>query len=93
MEEHILHTLAKELIKSLAEFGAARHKDVVKWLSDVEEVFNRAQFQPSNKYLAVLSYLIDSAAKWFKYNKSTIIDWPTFKIKLIKAYQPSLQQT
>ncbi|CAF2572822.1 unnamed protein product [Rotaria sp. Silwood2] len=76
--------------KTLAKFGGARHEDVVKWLSDVEEIFNRAQFQLSNKYLAVQSYLIDSAAKWFRYNKATIIDWSTFKIELVKAYQPSL---
>ncbi|CAF3600667.1 unnamed protein product, partial [Rotaria sp. Silwood2] len=93
MEEQILHTLTKEQIKSFAEFGGARHEDVVKWLSDVEEIFNRAQFQPSNKYLAVQSYLIDSALKWFRYNKTTIIDWSTFKIELVKAYQPSLHQT
>ena len=61
MEEQILHTLAKEQIKRLAKFGGAHHEDVVKWLSDVEEVFNRAQLQPSNKFLAVQSYLIDSA--------------------------------
>jgi hypothetical protein len=93
MEEQILHTLAKEQIKRLAKFGGAHHEDVVKWLSDVEEVFNRAQLQPSNKYLAVQAYLIDSAEKWFRYNKSTITDWSTFKIELIKAYQPSLHQT
>jgi hypothetical protein len=27
------------------------------------------------------------------YNKSTILDWSTFKIELVKAYQPSLHQT
>ncbi|CAF4585619.1 unnamed protein product, partial [Rotaria socialis] len=46
MEEQILHTLAKEQIKRLAKFGGAHHEDVVKWLSDVEEVFTRAQLQP-----------------------------------------------
>ena len=93
MEEQILHTLAKEQIKNLEKFGGAPHEDVVKWLSDVEEVFTRTQLQPSNKYLAVQSYLIDSAAKWFRYNKSTILDWSTFKLELVKAYQPSLHQT
>ncbi|CAF5135001.1 unnamed protein product, partial [Rotaria magnacalcarata] len=53
-----MHTLAKEQIKRLAKFGGAHHEDVVKWLSDVEEVFTRAQLQPSNKLLAVQSYLI-----------------------------------
>jgi hypothetical protein len=93
MEEQILHTLAKEQIKRLAKFGGAHHEDVVKWLSDVEEVFTRAQFQPSNKLLAVQSYLIDSAEKWFRYNKSIILDWSTFKIAIVKAYQPSLHET
>ncbi|CAF4590121.1 unnamed protein product, partial [Rotaria socialis] len=87
------HTLAKEQIKRLAKFGGAHHEDVVKWLSDVEEVFTRAQLQPPNKLLAVQSYLIDSAEKWFRYNKSIILDWSTFKIAIVKAYQPSLHET
>ncbi|CAF1544464.1 unnamed protein product [Rotaria magnacalcarata] len=84
MEEQILHTLAKEQIKRLAKFGGAHHEDVAKWLSDVEEVFTRAQLQPSNKLLAVQSYLIDSAEKWFRYNKSIILDWSTLKLQLLK---------
>ncbi|CAF4378258.1 unnamed protein product, partial [Rotaria magnacalcarata] len=59
----------------------------------VEEVFTRAQLQPSNKLLAVQSYLIDSAEKWFRYNKSIILDRYTFKIAIVKAYQPSLHET
>lgn len=92
MEEQFMNTLAKEQIKTLSKFGGGPYDDVIKWLQDVETVFDRAQLQPSNKLLAVQSYLTDAAAKWFRYNKSTIIDWSTFKIAITNAYQPSLNQ-
>lgn len=92
MEEQSLHILAKEQLKTLAKFGGAHDEDIVKWLEDVEEVFDRAKLQPPNKLIAIQSYLIDAAAKWFRYNKSTIAEWSTFKIEIIKAYQPSFNQ-
>lgn len=93
MEEQFMNTLAKEQIRTLVKFSGDPREDVIKWLSDVEMVFDRAQLQTSNKYLAVQSYLTEAAEKWFRHNKSTISDWPTFKLELIKAYQPSLNQT
>ncbi|CAF1524286.1 unnamed protein product, partial [Adineta steineri] len=92
MEQQALNTLAKESLKNLSKFGGGDHEDVVKWLSDVEEVFTRTQLQSSNRYIAVQSYLTDSAEKWFRANKSTILDWSSFKIELVKAYKPSLHQ-
>src|SRR5690349_8993546 len=56
-EEQSLITLAKEQLKTLAKFGGSANEDVLKWLEDVEAVFDRAQLQPSNRYLAVQSYL------------------------------------
>jgi hypothetical protein len=56
------------------------------------DVFDRAQVQPANRYLVVQSYLIDSAATWFRHVKDRIFDWSTFKHELIKAYQPSLSE-
>ncbi|CAF2777582.1 unnamed protein product [Rotaria sp. Silwood2] len=93
MEEQFMSTLAKEQIKNLAKFGGGPEEDVIKWLQEVEEVFDRAQLQPSNKYLAVQSYLVESAAKWFRHNKLNICDWSTFKIEILKVYRPSLDQT
>ena len=92
MEEQFMHTLAKEQIKTLEKFGGGAHEDVVKWLQNMEEAFDRAQVQSSNKYSAIQWYLTDAAAKWFRHNKSIIPDWSTFKTELIKAYQPSLHQ-
>lgn len=93
MEEQFMNTLAKEQIRTLVKFSGDPCEDVIKWLSDVEMVFDRAQLQMSNKYLAVQSYLTEAAEKWFRHNKSTISDWSTFKREIIKAYQPSLNQT
>ncbi|CAF1642385.1 unnamed protein product [Rotaria magnacalcarata] len=92
MEEQFMSTLAKEQIRTLVKFSGTDHEDVVKWLFDFETVFDRAQLQISNKYIAVQSYLTDTAEKWFRHNKSTISDWSTFKLEIIKAYQPSLNQ-
>jgi hypothetical protein len=93
MEEQFMNTLAKEQIKALTKFGGSAKEDVIKWLHDIEEVFDRARIQPSNKYLAVQSYLVDAAAKWFRYNKAVILEWSSFKIEIVKAYQPSFHQT
>lgn len=93
IEEQILTTLAKEQVKTLAKFGGSEHENVIIWLQDVEDVFDRAKIQSSNKYLAIQSYLIDAALKWFRFNKSNMLDWPAFKTAIIQAYQPTLQQT
>ena len=81
MEEQFMYTLAKEQIKTLEKFGGGAHEDVVKWLQNMEEAFDRAQVQSSNKYSAIQWYLTDAAAKWFRHNKSIIPDWSTFKTR------------
>ncbi|CAF2843641.1 unnamed protein product, partial [Rotaria sp. Silwood2] len=93
MEALSLKILAKETIKSLLKFGGARNEDVVTWLHDAEEVFDRAQLRSSNKYIAVQYYLTHTAEKWFRLNKSSIPDWSTFKREIIKAFQPTCHQT
>ncbi|CAF1436761.1 unnamed protein product [Rotaria sp. Silwood1] len=92
MEEQVMNTLAKEQIKNLSKFGGAPDEDVIKWIQDMEAVFDRAQLQPSNKFIAIQSNLTDAAEKWFRYNKSSITDWFIFKAEIVKAYQPSLNQ-
>ncbi|CAF1623828.1 unnamed protein product [Rotaria magnacalcarata] len=93
MEQEFLRTLAKEQVKTLNKFSGSNSEDVIHWLNRVEQVFDRALLQPANKYVAVQSYLHGAAAKWFQFNKSDINDWATFKIKLIKVYQPSFHQS
>jgi hypothetical protein len=93
MEEQFMYTWAKEQIKNLPKFSGSAEEDVLKWLQDVEEVFDRAQIQPLNRFLAIQSYLVDPAAKWFRHNRSTISDWSMFRTELVKAYQPTLNVT
>ncbi|CAF2155450.1 unnamed protein product [Rotaria magnacalcarata] len=93
MEQEFLRALAKEQVKTLNKFSGSNSEDVIHWLNRVEQVFDRALLQPANKYVAVQSYLHGAAAKWFQFNKSDINDWATFKIKLIKVYQPSFHQS
>jgi len=92
MEEQFMSTLAKEQVKTLTKFSGSDSEDVIHWLKHVEEVFDRALIQPSNRYLAIQSYLADAALKWFRFNKSNIPDWSSFKIAIVKAYQPSIHQ-
>lgn len=92
MEDQFMHTLAKEQIRNLHKFAGHRGEDVIRWLEDVEEVFDRAQLQPPNKFIAIQSYLTDAALKWFRNKKAIITDWKTFKRQIVHIYQPSLDE-
>jgi hypothetical protein len=92
MEEQFMSTLAREQVKTLTKFSGSESEDVLHWLKHIEEVFDRALIQPSNKYLAIQSYLAGAALKWFRFNKSNIPDWSSFKVDIVKAYQPSIHQ-
>lgn len=92
MEEQFMHNVSKELTKSLTKFSGAATEDVVKWLRDVDEVYDCAQLQPSNRFIAIRSYLTGAALDWFRSNKSTISDWPTFKSTIVEHYQPPFSE-
>ena len=92
MEEQFMHNVAKEQIKTLTKFNGSPDEDIVKWVQDMEEVFDRAQLQSLNIFLAIQSYLAGAAMKWFIFNKAHIPDWSSFKSSIIKAYQPTLPQ-
>lgn len=92
MEEQFMHNVSKEQIKTLTKFAGSSDDDIVKWLQDIDEIFDRAQLQPANKFVAVQSYLTGAATKWFRFNKTDIPDWPSFKSSILKAYQPTLPQ-
>ncbi|CAF4903169.1 unnamed protein product, partial [Rotaria socialis] len=79
----------EEVIRSLIKFGGTLNEDVVKWLHDMEEIFDRVQFRPSNKFIVAQSYLTKTAAMWFRFNKSNIPEWSTFQIEIVKAFQLS----
>jgi hypothetical protein len=92
MAEQFMNNIVKEQIKTLTKFGGADTEDVVKWLKDMETVFDRAQLQPSDKYIAIQCYLTKAAEKWFRLNASNINDWTTFKAQIVKAHQPLLHK-
>ncbi|CAF4599632.1 unnamed protein product [Rotaria socialis] len=77
------------LIRSIIKFGGTLNEDVVKWLHDMEEIFDRVQLRPSNKFIVAQFYLTKTAAMWFRFNKSNIPDWSTFQIEIVKAFQLS----
>ncbi|CAF2095189.1 unnamed protein product [Rotaria magnacalcarata] len=92
MEAQFMSTLAKEQVKTLTKFSGSESEDITHWLKHIEEVFDRALIQSSNKYLAIQSYLTDAALKWFRFNKQNMPDWSSFKIAIVQAYQPSIHQ-
>ncbi|CAF4737629.1 unnamed protein product, partial [Rotaria magnacalcarata] len=52
-----MQIFVQEQIRALTMFFGTRYEDVNQWLQDTEEKFDRVQLKPSNKYLAVQSYL------------------------------------
>jgi hypothetical protein len=93
MKEQLMNLSIEELVRQLPRFGGGYHEDIIQWLHDIKKTFDQAPLGPSNKYLAVQCYLTAGAAAWFRYNKSTICDWFTFKIEIVKAFQSSLDTT
>ncbi|CAF3576747.1 unnamed protein product [Rotaria socialis] len=93
MDEQNMPIFVQEQIMKLTTFGGARDEDVLHWLQDTECIFDSVQLRPSNKYIAVQSYLVGAAAKWFRFNKMNIPDWSSFKIAIAQAYQPSFNRT
>ncbi|CAF1061324.1 unnamed protein product [Rotaria sordida] len=92
MDGQHMQNFVQEQIRKLTKFGGTLREDVIKWLQDTEDVFNRVQLQSANKYIVAQSYLTAIAAIWFRYNKSTVRDWFTFKTEIVKAFPPSLNQ-
>ena len=76
------------LIQKLTKFGGRYHENVLTWLHDIEDICDQVHVQPSNRFLTAQWYLTAAAAAWFRYNKSAICDWVTFKIELVKAFPP-----
>jgi len=92
MTEQFMNNIVKGQIKTLTKFGGADTEDVVKWLQDMEAVFDRVKLEPSDKFIAIQCYLTKAAEKWFRFNAANIKDWATFKVEIVKVHQPSLHQ-
>ena len=89
MDVQVTNTAVEEIIRRLPKFGGSHYEDVIQWLHDTEEIYEQAQLRPSNKYIVAQYYLTATAEKWFRFNRSTIHDWFTFKIEIVKAFQSS----
>ncbi|CAF1928544.1 unnamed protein product [Rotaria magnacalcarata] len=93
MTEQYMQIFVQEQIRALTMFFGTRYEDVNQWLQDTEEIFDRVQLKPSNKYLAVQSYLTGTADTWFRLHKSNIPDWSTFKKEILEVFKTSVNQT
>ena len=76
----------EELIRSLPTFGGTRTEDVRKWLQDIETIFDQVQLRPSNKFIVAQFSLTTTAATWFRFNKSNILDWSTFQVEIVETF-------
>ncbi len=47
----------EELVRSIIKFGGALNEDAAEWLQYIEQIFDRTQLRPSNKYIAVQCFL------------------------------------
>jgi hypothetical protein len=92
MKEELMDYSIGEQIRAIKKFSGSDNADVVKWLHDVEEIFDRFELKPFQKYLTVQSFLINTAELWFRFNKSTICDWSSFKVEIVKAFRSSCPQ-
>ncbi len=45
------NTSIEEQIRTIPKFGGPINEDVIHWLQAVDEVFDRFQLQPSNRYI------------------------------------------
>ncbi|CAF1466383.1 unnamed protein product [Adineta steineri] len=88
MDVKLQKRYAEEIILHLPKFGGSHYEDVTQWLHDTEELFEQAQLRPSNKFIVAQCYLTATAEKWFRIERSTIHDWVTFKIEIVKAFPP-----
>ncbi|CAF2045440.1 unnamed protein product [Rotaria magnacalcarata] len=93
MTEQYMQIFVQEQIRALTMFFGTRYDDVNQWLQDTEEKFDRVQLKPSNKYLAVQSYLTGTADTWFRLHKLNIPDWSTFKKEILEVFKTSVNQT
>ncbi|CAF3663026.1 unnamed protein product, partial [Rotaria socialis] len=80
MTEQYMQIFIQEQIRKLKSFDAAPGDDVIQWLYDTETVFDSVQLRPSNKYIAVQSYLIAIAQAY----------QPSFNRTLSVGEQPSI---
>ena len=79
----------EDLIKTIPYFGGTAHEDVVQWLNIINEIFDRVELRPLNRYIAAQSFLTKTAALWFRYNRPTVSDWSSFQLEIIKTFQPT----
>ena len=79
----------EDLVNSIPHFGGTAHEDVVRWLNIINEISDRAKLRPSNRYIVAQCSLTKAAACWFRYSRSTVSDWSTFQVEIIKTFQPT----
>ena len=80
-------SVTEDLVNFIPHFGGTAHEDVVRWFNIINEIFDRAKLRPSNRYIAAQCFLTKAAACWFRYNRSTVFDWSTFQVEIIKTFQ------
>ncbi|CAF3712429.1 unnamed protein product [Rotaria socialis] len=93
MTEQYMEMFVQEQVRALTMFFGSRYEDFSQWLQDTEEIFDRVQLKPSNKYLAVQSYLKGTADTWFRLHKSNKLDWFTFKKEILEVFKASFNRT
>jgi hypothetical protein len=82
----------EKFIRTIPKFGGAVNEDVVKWLHNIDAVFDQIQLRPSNKYIAVQYYLTNTAASGLEVIILISLIAPHFDVKLLKLFNYPLIQ-
>ncbi|CAF4995609.1 unnamed protein product, partial [Rotaria sp. Silwood1] len=83
--------LLQNLIKNPKTFQGGKD-DVMKWLEDIEHLFDVAHISDTNK-LDLISYsLRGEALRWYTNHKNTFISWEIFVSEFKKAFTSSYHE-
>ena len=93
--DHSTNDLRKAILESFVKtpktFQGAKD-DVIKWLEDLEHLFDIAHI-PDNNKLDLISYsLRGDALQWYKNSKTSFSTWKDFSKEIKKAFTSSYQQ-
>jgi hypothetical protein len=88
--EHTAKTLLSKRIGHLLEtepITCATNQDVTDWIDTFEDKCDRLLLNDEQKFSIVVDLLKDSAKMWFDTHKAVILDWSSFKAKIIAHFE------
>ena len=92
MTDKVIHTILSNNIDKLPKFAGRPEENINKWLVDITNELNMAKLDDDQKRMVIQTFLIEDARKWFINNMSDMLDWPTFTLRIQKAFSSAWLQ-